>query len=262
MSTSGQVAAVLGRGVEVAGRLGALVGPGRGVGRPPSPTAGRPRPRRPAAAATPMLTRPTPGPPAPSVSTAATPTIAQSWARRLNFSNAQPTPGTAGTRISVSTSSGASAVSRKPVKKSSAAISARRRGPGRPAWPAAPAARRAGRRQGRRGRSSRRSCPGGAPGGRRPGPPRAASSGTCSVSRSDVARSWWRVSAPMRTRRRRLAPHEGQVARAGRCRRARWAPPGAASSAAAASGRRRAAWRRRRARRAAPIASSTEPARW
>ena len=55
--------------------------------------------------------------------------MAQSWARRLNFWNDQPAPATFGTRISVSSSSGASAVSRKPVKKSSAGISARPSGP-------------------------------------------------------------------------------------------------------------------------------------
>ena len=58
-----------------------------------------------------MLTRAMPVVP---LRTAATPTIAQSWARRLNFWNDQPAPATFGTRISVSSSSGASAVSRKP----------------------------------------------------------------------------------------------------------------------------------------------------
>ena len=50
--------------------------------------------------------------------TAATPTMAQSWARRLNFWNDQPAPVAFGMRTSVSSSSGARAVSRKPVKKS------------------------------------------------------------------------------------------------------------------------------------------------
>ena len=67
----------------------------------------------------PMFTSATPGVSPP---TAATPTIAQSCARRLNFSNAQPAPLVLGTRTSVMISSGASAVSRKPWKKSSAAI--------------------------------------------------------------------------------------------------------------------------------------------
>ena len=54
--------------------------------------------------------------------TANAPTIAQSWARRLNFWYAQPPAPDFGTRISVSSSSGASAVSRKPSKKSAAAM--------------------------------------------------------------------------------------------------------------------------------------------
>ena len=62
--------------------------------------------------------------PAVPLRTAATPTMAQSCARRLNFWNDQPAPGIFGTRISMSISSGASAVSRKPSKKSVAAISA------------------------------------------------------------------------------------------------------------------------------------------
>ena len=66
-----------------------------------------------------MLTRATPVVP---LRTAATPTMAQSWARRLNFWNDQPAPATFGTRISVSSSSGASAVSRKPWKKSVAGM--------------------------------------------------------------------------------------------------------------------------------------------
>ena len=45
-----------------------------------------------------MLTRPTPVVP---LWTAATPTMAQSWARRLNFWNDQPAPAALGTLISV-----------------------------------------------------------------------------------------------------------------------------------------------------------------
>ena len=43
--------------------------------------------------------------------------MAQSWARRLNFWNDQPAPPIFGTRISVSSSSGARAVSRKPSEE-------------------------------------------------------------------------------------------------------------------------------------------------
>src|SRR5581483_6210461 len=66
----------------------------------------------------PMLTRATPVP-----AMAATPTRAQSWARRVNFWNDQPWPATLGTRTSVSNSLGPRAVSRKPVNRSTAAIS-------------------------------------------------------------------------------------------------------------------------------------------
>ena len=64
----------------------------------------------------PMLTRATPVVP---LRTAATPTMAQSRARRLNFWYDQPAPGTLGTTTSVSSSSGARAVSRKVFLNSS-----------------------------------------------------------------------------------------------------------------------------------------------
>ena len=63
----------------------------------------------------------------PFIRTAQTPTVAQSWARRVNFSYAHP-PLVLGTRISVSTSCGSSAVWRKPAKLS--AIGRRRSPPG------------------------------------------------------------------------------------------------------------------------------------
>ena len=73
-----------------------------------------------------MLTSATPAPPPldpdPDPLTAATPTMAQSWARRLNFWNDHPAPARRGTRISVSTSSGARAVSMNPVKNSAAGM--------------------------------------------------------------------------------------------------------------------------------------------
>src|SRR5947207_2549564 len=56
-----------------------------------------------------------------SFRTAMAPTIAQSWARRWNFWYENPAPGDFGTRISVSNSSGSSAVSRKPRKNAAAA---------------------------------------------------------------------------------------------------------------------------------------------
>ena len=68
-----------------------------------------------------MLTRATPA--SPLRRHAATPTIAQSCARRLNFWKPHPAPCIFGTRISVSSSSAASADVRKPSKKSAAAIS-------------------------------------------------------------------------------------------------------------------------------------------
>ena len=49
-----------------------------------------------------------------AAATAATPTIAQSWARRLNFWKLQPAPFILGTRISVSISSAASDDVKKP----------------------------------------------------------------------------------------------------------------------------------------------------
>ena len=60
----------------------------------------------------PMLTSATPE--SPLRRQAATPTIAQSCARRLNFWKLQPAPPIFGTRISVSISSAARALSRKP----------------------------------------------------------------------------------------------------------------------------------------------------
>src|ERR1035441_6110127 len=70
-----------------------------------------------------MLTRPTESP------CTATPTMAQSMARLVNFWNDQPAAAGLGTRISVSSSPGSSAVSNRPRKKSPAAIS---RAPDRP----------------------------------------------------------------------------------------------------------------------------------
>ena len=98
----GEVGAELDRGVDVGLRLGA----DRGLLRPRRPrTRPMPVPSSTAVARSgvePMLTRPIPVVP---LRTAATPTMAQSWARRLNFWNDQPAPATFGTRISVSSSS-------------------------------------------------------------------------------------------------------------------------------------------------------------
>ena len=161
-----QVATELGRRVEIGRWLGAVARGGRGVGRR---RAARAAPTSTPSARTgvePMFTSATPGASPP---TAATPTIAQSCARRLNFWNAQPAPLVLGTRTSVMISSGASAVSRKSWKKSSAAIT---RSPPLPRTTMRAAqgehAPRAGRTRGRRARASRRACRGGGPAGRRP----------------------------------------------------------------------------------------------
>ena len=144
----------------------------------------------------PMFTRPMPVVP---LRTAATPTMAQSWARRLNFWNDQPAPPALGTRTSVSSSSGASAVSRKPWKKSVAAMV---RSPDR-------AARheRAAEGEHHRGQVGRRVAVGQRAADRaavahlrvadlagRVGQQR-----HLAWSRSDVSTSRWRVSAPMAT---------------------------------------------------------------
>ena len=64
----------------------------------------------------PMFTIPMPG---LSPACSAQPTIAQSWARRLNFWYAQLSPVCLGTRISVRSSSSLTSVSQKSVKKAS-----------------------------------------------------------------------------------------------------------------------------------------------
>ena len=100
----------------------------------------------------------------------------------------------------MSSSSGASAVSRKPWKNSDAAIS-------RVAARALDDERRvereqrgrAGRTPDRRARPNRRSCRGGGPGCRRPAPATARTTPHSRASTSLVSRSRWRVSAPMAT---------------------------------------------------------------
>ena len=195
----GQVGAVLDGGVEVGLRLGAV---GRLLGRVGGRRARRPAPRprrRRSSGVEPMLTRPTPV--RAVARTAATPTMAQSWARRLNFWNDQPAPGTLGTRISVSSSSGSRADSRKPVKKS------RRRD--RPARRAAPRATSdAAERQHDRGQVRRRVGVGDrAADGAAVAHLRVADlAGRVGQERHlrpaagrEVSRSRWRVSAPMAT---------------------------------------------------------------
>ena len=73
--------------------------------------------------------RRSPSEPLSRSTTAATPTVAQSWARRLIFMYDQPAEPSFGTRISTSISSGASAVWKTPVKNSPPAIA--RSPPGR-----------------------------------------------------------------------------------------------------------------------------------
>ena len=153
----GQVAAVLGGGVEIAGGLGALGGHlGRIGGR--GALGQRLLHARARSGVVPMLTRPTPE--AVPFCQAATPTMAQSWARRLNFWKPQVAPFILGTRISVSSSVGSMVDSRKP---SEALV-----GDDRPLTAGAPDHERGAQRQqgGRQvgggigvGRPSRRSCP-------------------------------------------------------------------------------------------------------
>ena len=241
----GQVGAVLDAGVEVGLGLGVV---GRVLGR-----VRRRWPRRRARRSTavarigvePMFTRPTPE--LPLFRTAATPTMAQSWARRLNFWNDQPAPGTFGTRISVSSSSGASADSRNPVKKSVAAISR------------SPRADRATRVPPSASTTAGRSEAGSAWASEPPIVPAVADRRVADLPgrvgedrhlRPAAGRSARRRGAGSARRstrgRRRRGCRRGR--RAGRRRRAPTAGPAAASSAAAASGRRPGTWPRRRAR--------------
>ena len=158
------------------------------------PQRGPVRPRLARRGVEPMLTSAIPVLP---LRTAATPTIAQSCARRLNFWNDHPAPGNFGTRISVSSSSGASADSRKPVKKSPAAIV---RSPLLDRATSVPpkASTTAGRSE---AGSECASEPPSVPRWRTCGSPTWlaawARSGTCCLSRSEVSTSRWRVSAPI-----------------------------------------------------------------
>ena len=192
----GQVDAELDAGVEV--------GLGRGVGRGLLGRVGRRRAAGErggltAAASTgvePMLTSATPL--SPLLRHAATPTMAQSWARRLNFWKLQPALPILGMRISVSSSSAARVdseealveVGRGDLPRPVRALGHVRRRRAR-AWSPA------GRRPGRRGPASHRWCPGGAPAGSPTWDVAWPSSGACCLTRSDVSTSRWRVSAPM-----------------------------------------------------------------
>ena len=242
----GEVGAVLDAGVEVGLRVGLGGGLLGGVGDR--------RPARPAPTPTlvarigvePMLTRPTPA--SPLRRHAATPTIAQSWARRLNFWKPHPAPCIFGTRISVSSSSSAQRRGEEALVEVGGGDLAR----------AVRALGDVGRaeRQRRRRQVGRRVGVGDRPADRAP------------VAHLRVADVAGRVGE----QRDVLGEHVGlldvhvpgeradgdvvagvadvrQVATAGRCRRARSAGPGAASSAAAGCGRRRGTWRPRRARR-------------
>ena len=96
---AGEVLAVAGAGVVVGGRAGPLGGLGGGVagGGPPASACSVAAAR---SGAGPMFTRPTERP------CTATPTMAQSMPRLVNFWNPQPGAAGLGTRISVSSSSG------------------------------------------------------------------------------------------------------------------------------------------------------------
>ena len=157
-----------------------------------------------------MFTSATPGVSPP---TAATPTIAQSWARRLNFSNAQPAPSVFGTRTSVMISSGASAVSRKSRKKSSAAIT---RSPPLPRTTMLP--RSASTTAGRSDAGSPcASDPPSVPRWRTCGSPTSPAAalriGTCCRTSASCSTSWCRVSPPMASSSPRVA-HVGEVVEA------------------------------------------------
>ncbi len=105
--------AVLGVAVEVRGRRQALGGPLADASAGLAPAASASSTPRDRTGWSSMLTSATRGVP---FMTAATPTIAQSWARRVSFCHPQRAPGCLGTRTSVRISSAASAVSRKPLK--------------------------------------------------------------------------------------------------------------------------------------------------
>ena len=145
----------------------------------------------------PMFTSATPGSSPP---TAATPTIAQSWARRLNFSNAQP--GAVGLGHPdlgdhlVGCERGLEEALEEVVGGDHALTATGPRTTMRAARGRAPP--RAGRRRGRRARASRRACRGDGPADRRPRPRPRAAAGTCSrEQRRSCSTSWWRVSPPI-----------------------------------------------------------------
>ena len=151
-----------------------------------------PRPRRGRAS---MFTRPTPG---VDPCWSAMPTIAQSCARRTNFWKLQPAPVAFGKRISVRSSSSPTAVSRKPVKKSSAVIVRVPEGP--VTTIVARASATAGRSEAGSPWASEppivprlRTC--GSPTRWAACPNR----GRCSASSGSRSRSRWRVSAPIAT---------------------------------------------------------------
>ncbi len=131
--------------------------------------------------------------------TAATATVAQSWARRFIFVYDQPAEPSFGTRISTSISSGSSAVWKTPGEELAGRdrpLAAR--GPARRARRRARGSPSAGRRRDRRARASRRSCRDDGPAGRRPGRPCA--------RRSDSApggRAPWRRPCAASARRSR-----------------------------------------------------------
>ena len=181
-----EVAAELGRRVEVGRRLGAVAGGVGGVGRRRAAAQRAPRPRSARTGVEPMLTSATPGSSPP---TAATPTIAQSCARRLNFSNAQPAPlvlrhPDLGDHL-VGRERGLEEALEEVVGRDRALAAGPR---ARRSCRRARAPPRAGRTRGRRARASRRACRGGAPAGRRPRRRPRASSGTCSAQQRRCAR--------------------------------------------------------------------------
>ena len=237
------MAAVLGRAVQVVGRVGARIGDRGGVDGRGALAEGlldRGGPQRDRA----HVHEANAG---GAVATTATPTIAQSWARRTNFWNPHGARQPSGVRISTSTSSSASAVSQNPRKKSVAAISRSPDGP-RATSVAAKGKHDGGKVGGGiavRQRSADRAA----------GAHLRVADEPCGVREQghvlaqhrralDVAVAGERADGDVVTG----VADVGQVGDAADVDEHRRASPDAASSAAAASGRRPAAWPRRRAR--------------
>ena len=183
-----EMRAVLGRRVEVGRRLGADGGFARAASAADAPCVSAFSTAVARSGVEPMLTSATWVPPFTRAATA--PTIAQSWARRLNFSYAKPAA-----PLLRHLDLGEQLVGRErgleeALEEVGRRDRARRRpGPATRTSRRARAAPRAGRSRGRRARPNRRSCRGGGPGCRRPAPrPRATRRTPCASTRSSRGR--------------------------------------------------------------------------